>query len=76
MNYICFHCKKPIGKGQYLYKVKLDDGSEHYSHGGECLHSAPISQKRRPMRDGDWWAKSLGKLCPTCGNLMEEDEVD
>jgi len=69
-SFICFKCKRTIEKGQYVYKVKLDDGSEVFSHGGECLHNAPISLKRLPMRDGDWWVRKLGKLCPTCGNLV------
>lgn len=67
----CYNCGKRFEGGQYVYQVKLNDGGVKYSHGYPCIDLTPISEERLSMRDGDWWAKTVGIVCETCGSLVE-----
>lgn len=56
---ICDSCGEAIEKIQYVYEVKLDDGTIKHSHGGACLAKFSDQIKRIPIKAPDWWIRSI-----------------
>ncbi len=55
MSEVCFFCKKNFKDDEYVYAIKLDDGTVVLSHGYPCCDKANI--RRLPVNPPDWWIK-------------------
>ena len=51
----CEVCGEPFKKDQYVYEIKLDDGTIIKSHGYPCCDRVQI--KRIPLKANDWWIR-------------------
>lgn len=45
---ICATCGSPVRQGDYVYQIKLDDGSIVETHGGGCIPNGKIGAHRLP----------------------------
>ena len=56
---ICATCGSPVRQGDYVYQIKLDDGSIVETHGGGCIPSGKIGKHRLPLVKPDWWIRQV-----------------